>query len=397
MIFYIIVYTVAIALAWLSDRLASGQSRYRFILNRIQVGSKVCSNLFLIFSALTLMLVRGLRCGIGVDYFFAYVPKFEVISNGGEAWGDKLYGGLIWLCSVFSSDWRVFFFIDSVIFISLIYLAIWLSNGSRAVSVAIFCLGFHYVRSMNMQAQYFAAALCLVAISLLVFQGKVLLSLLSCLAAAMFHMTSLIMFPILLLGAYLYKIRDKQQRYILLSVCLAFPLLSVLLRGIIPYTLQSLLSGSRFAGYFGSSFDDNDFATDLFLINFAIYVAMIAIILVKFIRSESPNGSARQIIMAALFQSCALSASILTGSVPLIYRIAYYFMISHVVLLEPVTKLLSRRMAQMGLFAVLVCFSLVHFLFLSPGDSDRVIPYHSIFDSDEQIELVRTEIENINS
>ena len=241
-----------------------------------------------------------------------------------------------------------------------------------------------------MQAQYFAVAICLLAISTLIFCRKKLLSLGISVTASLFHLSALVMFPVLLGVIVLGKLDEKNERLASLGISAALPVVALLTRGVVPEIVKAVLSGSRFVYYFGSSFDDADFAFDLVLINLALFVGI-------WIVAWSSRKWERQdaICAALLFQSCALATSLFTGAIPLAYRIAYYFMIAPVVLLEPVARLMPRKLMRWGLGVILVCFALVHFLFLSPGDSDRVIPYRSVFDDATTIEKIEEEIKEI--
>lgn len=392
MLFYLVIYLLAIALAWASDEFPVLASRLAGARASAlpAVRQRVISDVLFCLSGCVLLLVRGLRCGIGVDYFFSYVPKFEAALSGGEVWGDKLYGGLIYLCSMISDDYKLFFFVDSVLFIGAVYLAIYLAKVRRGFSVALFLLGFHLVRSMNMQAQYLALAFCLLAIALYVFLDKRALSLIVVLIASAFHASALLMLVPMAIDWALCRVSAQRRKVVALSSCVALPVLSVALRGVFPVVVEALLSNGRFAWYFGTKYDDGEFSGYLFLINAALLALMLAICL------RQKDDLTHPCILALLFQGCALAASVLTGTVPLMYRVVYCFMIAPVVLLGPVIGALPKKRAALTMLIVLLGFSVVHFAYLSPQDTDRVIPYVSVFDSAKTIEGIRQEISVIS-
>lgn len=391
MLVYVLTYLFAIGFAVISDCFSSGATKKRqYFKGRIACSASKAYG-FLALSALSLVLVRGLRCGIGVDYFFTYVPKFEAVASGGEIVDmDAGYRTLMWLCAQLSSDYRVFFLVDSLIFIGIIYAAICLSGQLRGLCVGLFCLGFHFIRSMNIQAQSFAMAISLLGIVLFTFRRKRALGLCVSVVAVAFHVTSAVMLIPMVIAACLFRLDRKAQFRVVIGFGLIFPVCLFACRSVIPTIARAILAGTRFEVYFYSAFADGEFSGYLFAVNWALLLFEVMVI------ARHGTSLSDPVVLCMLFQAFATAGACLTGAIPLVYRVVYHFMAASIVLLPPLLQLMEPVKAKMGMLAILFCFALVHFAYLSPQDTDRVIPYVSVFDSKETIMRIMEEIKSIN-
>lgn len=360
MIFYLIVYLASIGLAISSDclliRNKKGRSFFLYAL-----------------SGVVLAAVRGLRYGIGIDYFYTYVPRFYDALNGMTTRNGIIIDSFIRLIGFFSADYRVYFFIDSLLFILLVYLCIWISCDQKAIPVAMFCVTYHYLRSFIFQTQYLASALMLLSCCLLLRKCKTrIVPVGCCVLAISIHLSSAVLLIVWL--PLFFKCFEKKRQINLLLVSL-LPILALLFRGAVP-TLLHLLESTPYGGYLGSSYDDGEFSWQLLLINLCIFLFM----LYAFHHFEKLDSGTAKFFL--LTQSIALSLSCLTGTIPLLYRVIYYFMFLQVVSVPLFTLSLNKNRLMASILAVLL-FGLVQFAYLLPKDTDWVVPYCSVFNTED--------------
>lgn len=392
MIFYFVIYLIATGLAFISDWLEERSATIAAIKSTGQNAERPSllsafslANVTFALSGMVLLAVRGLRCGVGIDYFLSYVPKFRMALEGQQiSWGDPLYNGFIQLCAAVSSDYRVFFFIDTLLFIGIIYAAIALSGLRRGPCVALLCFTYHFARSFIFQAQYLAMACCLLGVVLYAFQRKRVLSVLCLLIAVGLHSSAIIMVAPLLTMVIVERLGVRLK--IVAFAMILIPIAAILIRPFLESIVQAVLS-ERFSGYFGSSHDDNQFSGYLFVVNLAVYLFTLTVLL----RQKKHEVSCCYL---ALIQAFSLAASILTGTVPLAYRLVFYFMFSQVLLVPLLSDYISKRKVKICVeWGIILCFAAVQFVYLLPQDTDGVIPYCSIFSSEEQIKAIEEGID----
>lgn len=388
MLTYALVYFAVIALAILSDMSISSSFRPEIAMRNgkltiwIKEHAKLISIILLCTSALILILVRGLRYGIGIDAFHSYLWKFNAALKGNEVWGDPLYALFIKFCAFVSPNPTVFYLMDSILFVGIVYLAIAQCkiDGKRFVFVALFCASYHYLRSFNLQAQYLAMAFCLLAYVMLQIRGKWVLGLVASVLALGVHSSSIVaIVPIWAIHLISSKIKSNRIAFL---ISLGIPILAVLCRGILPSIVELLLSNSRFASYIGSKYDVSGFSKYLFALNLAIYVLYAA-----------PFAFARLIGKkeicsdGLILQSFALAATLVFGVIPLMDRITYYFMFFQIVTFPYlISNLFSKQMQIYSMTAVIISLFVLQFVYLIPKDSDHIDPYVSIY-SNEQAKI----------
>ncbi|WP_455138288.1 EpsG family protein [Thermophilibacter sp.] len=391
MLLYAAVYIVAIFFAFCSDVIAGTLSlpvRLGFVQRKVSGNTALSWGMF-IASGAVLFLFRGLRCGIGVDYFYSYVPKFNTALGGQELWGEALYNAFIELAAAISGDYRVLFILDAAISVIILYAAVALSRSLRCISVAAWCLGYSYIRSFNMQAQYMAIVIAMLGIALFLFSNKRLLGVLIVVFSAGFHLVSAVLIVPPLLVELIDRTKNKSR--ISLGVSLLLPICTTVLRGYLPLILQAILSGTRFGFYFYTNYNTDEISGYLLLLNSALLLAMYLVILHSKRKLDDVASA------ALLFQSLALCCSILTGAIPLASRIAYCFMAVHALLFWPFirTVCVESKTRLVYIVGVTGLLAALQFGYLAPQDTDRVIPYLSVFDSQSTIQSVQEEILNI--
>lgn len=335
------------------------------------------SALFYCISALILIVIRGFRYGIGIDAFHSYLWKFNAAVKGNVVWGDPIYAIFIQLCSKISTNPTIFYLLDSALFVGIIYYAISKINNKRTVFVALFCASYHYLRSFNLQAQYLAMAISLLTFVMLLIKEQKVLGVLSSVLALGVHSSSIVVILPIWMLFILLKVTNVNKIYLIISCII--PIIAILYRGILPTVTEVLLQNTRFAVYIGSKYDVGGFSKYLFVLNLSIYILYLAAFQYSIKRNCSSICKCGLVL-----QSCALSATLVYGVIPLMDRITYYFMFFQILSLPHMLSLFDNKKVYIGLILMAVSgLFVLEFAYLIPKDSDHIDPYVSIF-SDEK-------------
>ena len=325
-------------------------------------------------SAAALILVRSLRYGIGIDYFYTYVPRFtECLLGRTPSWGDWLYSCLMGLSGTLSPDFRLFFLLDSVIFIILLFYSFRALSPNTLLSVLLLCVSYHYLRSFIFQAQYLALAVSMFSIAQSFSFQKKWIAIVGIIVASGFHSSVLIVLPIYLIAIFFANNQVISKKSMML-ISIAFPIVIVLIRPLIPVITETVLEDTRYSVYFSSRFAQDGPSWRLILTNLVILIFMLVIYSTS---SKAKNNYSRFFL---IFQSFAVCMSFLTGVVPLMYRICLYPMIFQVLAIPHfIYCMKSDRCGLYTLVLIVFAFSAVQFLYIAREDGDGVFPYVSTF------------------
>lgn len=391
---YFSIFCMATLLALWSDRVkATGEINERACISKdIEAGkrkARIMGYGLYVLSALALILLRGLRFGIGYDYFYTYVPRFLASLTGAPINDDIIYSGFISLCAMFAPSFEVFFFIDSIIFIIIIYAAIEFAGISRGLGVAIFCLSYHYLRSYIFQAQYLAIAICILSCVYVLRSGKIVIGCAGIILAAGCHSTALIMLPVLIIASMLMKQKSKK---ILLVAVVGLPLVCVALRPVAREVLKTVLASTSYGVYYYTEYASEGFAWSFFVQNICILI----LYLIIYIKQSSKEN--RILEFGLIIQSATLVAIVFTGAVPLMFRVVLYPMAFQIISLPAfLNSIRNRRIRRAILTIVIVSLTAVQFGYYLRADEDRVVPYVSIFNKNDLPTELRTLAENMSA
>lgn len=115
-----------------------------------------------ILSLLPYCLTMGLRYGIGTDYFYTYVPAFQLAASGTFTleWG---YRAIMYLVLLFTENPVGLFMVCAIFIVGLTGTAVWKESAIPWVSILLFVADRHFFISMNVMRQYMALAIVLCA------------------------------------------------------------------------------------------------------------------------------------------------------------------------------------------------------------------------------------------
>jgi hypothetical protein len=342
--------------------------------NRRLIRTSSSSKIFFCLSALPLLFLKGFRYGIGIDYFYTYVPGFEKATIGEKTNFELLFDIWIRLFANIIPDYKIFFFFDALVFITLIWIAIYISGVKAFLPVLIFSGGYDFIRSFCFERQYLAMALCLFAIVLLLFTSHKYIASFFLICAGFIHTSAFLMLITLLLAYIVRYIRGKGTVYItiLIGLCSVIPM---------KFLLSYFFLNSRYKVYQDTSFvEDAKFGWALLLINVCIFLIMLFCF-----RTSTKRYNSSHLVFLYL-QLAAVIFSLLQGSVPLVYRLVWYFAFPQVISVPLFLSLYPEPKGSKGVTKLIITFIIISaylfvcFGYYMPQDSIDVLPYMSIFD-----------------
>lgn len=159
--FFCIVITVLISAIVPHRRWQVGKKRYLHLenLNR---------DLLILLAVLGPLLLSALRYGIGTDYFFTYIPQFNVIANGGQSYYEFGFYLLNRFVASFTKSGQWLIATVSSIFMITVYFQLFEMAYNYVISIILFYLSYNYFISLNNIRQSLAAAIILIAIHALI-------------------------------------------------------------------------------------------------------------------------------------------------------------------------------------------------------------------------------------
>lgn len=170
---------------------------------RRRTGSALSRNdeaLYILLALLSLLpycLAMGLRYGTGTDYFYTYVPTFQLAANGIFTL-ERGFRAVMYLVLLFTDNPVWLFMVCAVLIVGLTGTAIWKYSAIPWVSILLFAFDRHFFISMNGMRQYMALAIAICAIRFV--QEKCLWKYaVVILLASLFHRSILMFLPLGLL------------------------------------------------------------------------------------------------------------------------------------------------------------------------------------------------------
>lgn len=320
-----------------------------------------------VLSACSLIALSGFRYGVGIDYFYSYVPSLEEVREGRTSHYDWLFNKVIWLFSRLQDN-QWFFMGMAILTVGLTYYAILKELEYGTVALGIFLCSFHYLRSFSFVAQYFAMSLALVSFVFLI-QGKRKTAIVGFVLAALMHQSALALVFVLLC----YFLSEKAN--ILLSAIL--PLLALITSSVVRSIVERLAGQTRFAYYFGSNYDSGYIDKSLILVNLALLCFYLA---VWFYTRNGKSKNDPKVPLYCSIQSIALTFSILQPVIPVGYRFVWYYMFFQILSIP----YLAKKFAKTDLYVftcvlILLCYFLWMVKVPIANGASQVLPYVSIF------------------
>lgn len=311
---------------------------------------------------ISLILISGLRYGIGTDYpmYKSFYFNINLPNAAKVEIGFKI---LILLANfLFKEKYWLFFTLCSSISIIPIYLIFKKKSKKPSLSFLIFIsLGF-YTLSFNMVRQFIALSLCIVAISEIEHKNFIKYLFLI-LMASLFHITSLIMLPMYLCGNK-NSSKKTMMRLFFLEMFAGF-----LFNPIFNFVVSNIPQYSMYLNY-----DGVNAGIGTYLLSFVyLIIILFQINHYDFFADNKFNKICLNISVLAVPFIVFSTFNILFA------RLIYYFLIPALVPLANITNFFKEKKTQ-KIFNILIICVCIAFFILNILFFNGVYPYRSIID-----------------
>ena len=260
-----------------------------------------------LLSAMPLIVVSGLRYGVGADYL-SYVRIFKNISNG--IYNNGLEQGFIWFVKciqLFTTDYMWMFLIISFITVYLVFVVIRKESKKPILSVYLYITTGLFFASFNGMRQFLSISIMFYSF-IYIKERNLKMFMLCMIPAILFHYSSICY--LFLYFVYGKKYKNSTILTILCS-CLIF-------KPIITKILLLIVSISKYSSYVGGVFDDGkrsmlQIAINLIILLFAMF----------YNRKQFDNDFNPDYSFYLLLHLIYTIITFYTGSIPLISRIKW--------------------------------------------------------------------------
>lgn len=307
--------------------------------------------LFWILAAIIPILVATFRYDNGADYLM-YDRMYNSILATGDFFGIKTievgFKWLIKICGFFSSNSLILFFVCAVLIIAFYYKGIVNLVDTKhdvILGILLFYVTGTYFDSFNGLRQYIAAAIVFWGFTFVV-EGKAKKWIITVCIAALFHQTALIMIPLYLIR----KLNFSIKRLLIIIVASWFG-------GTIAYSLVSyVLQFTRYS-YFLTSVEYEIMPTEAS----TLYISILTVFLIVAVLLHRNNRNSHVSLFGKTelmlnMHVLTLCTVLLSWTVPLMWRVQYYFLPMEMVIvpigLNLVPNKLARRLMKIVVFII---------------------------------------------
>ena len=328
-------------------------------------------DMILIFgSAMPMFLVAALRYGVGTDYFYTYVPQFEMVVNGESVYYEKGFWLLNKLIAEFTDNPQIFIAFIALLFTALVYGALYIIADNIPMSIVLFVLSYSYFISLNNIRQSLASAILIWSLYYVI-EGKDIKAFVSIIIAGLIHQASFIFLVFLVLKYFKFSAR-------FLTVASAG--LLVILGGASRLIIEILSKVPRLAKYYAeeeealSGFLDKSISITFIFVNLCILIIFIYFEL-QYKNIKTPKWN---LILWNQFMILAICS--LDGIAPATYRIVRIFSFAQFIYLPNIIEEYEdNRTAKVILYIVLIVLFGALFIQNYVTGTEQVFPYASIF------------------
>lgn len=348
--FYIIIMTLAVFVTL-------------FINDKNDTKNSLMNKVLIFISFFIVLLPHALRYGIGTDYFYTYVPGFLTTGSGGEFYDEIGFVLLNKYIYILTKDYRVLFFVCSVIIFFFLYRGIIKNSKSIPLSILLIFLTQCYFYSMNLMRQAIAIAIIFYAFKYIK-DNKKIKYIICCLIASLMHSSAMMMIPFV----FLYNIELGKLKKIV--ICLFIFIFSGIVGKIIYYIANTYTS---YGWYYDSVYAAETVPTTLILTNLMLFI-----INILFYPTKKEEDKEYKILSNINF--IGMCFIIISPSIPLIYRIVKYFTIFQILLIPEIFLRIKEAKLRFGIELVVIGFMFITMVYqIMVLGGEAVYPYVSIF------------------
>lgn len=315
-----------------------------------------------LFVFLPSFLILALRFGIGVDYFFTYVPIFEKLSLGYN-YEDVEIGYILLnkMILLFTDNYYWLFIVTSLIFCYFIFKSIFEQSQYISISIYIFLTAGLYFYSMNVMRQTIGFAIFLYSIKYI--KSKHFKTyFIYIMIASLIHKSSLVYLPIY----FIANLKVDYKSIITISILVAIS------KQFIFELLVTFLGNTKYSNYISGYYADSSKS----MISPIINVSIIMIFLLFY----KKNKEAIEYRLYLNIHICAFLISLFIGTIPLISRIFTAFYHIEILSIPYLISLIKgKRSKEIATLFVFVFFGTIFCYSVGIKNGNGVLPYRSIF------------------
>ena len=322
---------------------------------------------------LPMLFILCARYDTGYDYAPTYLSDYRLFRMGESIHSDFGFDLFYSVSQFLSDDPQVFFAITGATTIICAYMAMVLMGGPVTLSVLVFILDDTFFRTTSMISQFLAISLFLLAFALLMRPertGRQRIAAYVIMAfASTVHVSGVV---VTLTLAALDMLRPSKRTSLALAA--VFPCAALILHGPLTGVINAVYGGTRFSAYAGSVFQGQSSYSAL-LIETAFVLFMGVVLAWRHAEATAVHG------FALICESMALTFAIFQSTVPLMYRMGFYFAAFHILTVPVFVRLLPYRyMRVAAATAIVVCLACWLYLYPIRGNYDEFLPYTFAFD-----------------
>lgn len=309
---------------------------------------------------LPLIIISGIRYGVGQDYFYTYVPIFNKVVSGEieNVWGEIGYTYLNKFVALFTSDYAWIFVLTSIIFIYFVFKAIYKESDNIPFSIFLLVTMGYYFCFMNGIRQMLAASILMYSIPF-VKQRNFKKFIICIIFATLFHTSSLLFVPV-----YFLTSEKISNGFMLISTIIIFAT-----SNLIASLLLKIVSLTKYAWYLNSEYIAERSGFIMILINVMI------LIFALFFNKNKKNDIYIKI------QWIAVLTMTFIGKIPAAHRLLFIFGMPGIILIPNVIASRDNRKERFILSFIIVILYLLYFIYtIGIKNSNSVLPYKTIFE-----------------
>lgn len=317
-------------------------------------------------------IVAMLRYNNGADYLM-YLRMMKLAEQSGSLTTSfsslkSMEIGFWLLLKICGAVWHGKYFLTygliALVICGFFYNAIWQQSKNPLLSVFLFFASGIYFDSYNALRQYIAVAIVVFAYVYL-FDGKFKKYIITIVAAFLFHYSAVIMIPVY----FIRNIKIDLKKACMIAI-------GVVLGGNLAYKLVTmLLSYTRYKYFITSIEYEAQTQTSAIL-----FTSMISLISYGYIAWKKINVSDTFQRMMS-FQILPLCVALLSISVPLIWRVLYYFLPFEIIYIPAFLNEVRKQKIRWGVAAIfIVMYTVVTYWGMSQNEWYNALPYNYYFD-----------------
>lgn len=312
-------------------------------------------------------LIMAFRYGIGVDYFYTYVPVFETIKLTGEY--NNIEGGYVLLNKLvllFTQDYAGIFIVTSFLFCIFIYKAIMQSSKDITLSFYILFGSCFFFYAMNVTRQSIVIAIFIYCIKYIK-ERKMLKYMIIILLASLIHTIALIFIPVYFVSHL--KITPKKLAIIAVIVVLGQTLIyNVIVR---------ITDGTKYENYITGRYNVSENSMISPIINLSTLI-----LCYYYKKKDEKNGQYDdELNILTNIHIIALLCSLLLGTFPLASRVFVNFYHVQILTIPLLLNKEKRKSIRQILYMGYVFLFGINFAYsVGIKNGNQVLPYKTIFD-----------------